>query len=221
MDSDIQIYCNHMAQIRDRINVVQTIMVSRIHIGLPSQPPLKDQTAELICVQFRKILEGIAFSSLAANKEEYSEVHANFSKHWRAKNMLAVMDQVNPDFFPIPMPPPVETSPGNYYFGEPLTDGVFTRDDFSFLYKCASEVLHSHNPYREGDQIINMKRTVQEWVARLQKLLAVHRTHLLNGGVWVVQIPGEGKVKTVCGMPYVADVATGASEHSGRSVTKK
>jgi hypothetical protein len=209
MDSDIQIYCNHMAQVRDRINVVQTIMAGRIHIGVTGQHPLPDQTAELICVQFRKILEGVAFSSLSASREAYSEVHANFSKHWRSKDMLAVLDKVNPNFFPIPMPPPVETSPGNYHFGEPLTAGVFTRDDFSFLYKCASEVLHSHNPYREGDQTINMKLTVQEWVARLQKLLAVHRTHLLNGGVWVVQIPGEGKVKTVCGVPYFGDDANG------------
>jgi len=201
MPSDIQIYCNSMAQIRDRVNVVQTIMSSGIHVGLPGKPPLQDQTAELIFVQFRKVLEGIAFASLSANKEKYSEVHANFSKHWRAKDMLAVMDTVNPGFFPVPMAEPVQTSPGNYYFGEPLVDGVFTREDFIFLYKCSSEALHTHNPYREGDPTINIRHTVQEWVLRLQKLLAWHRTHLLNGEIWVVQIPGEGNVRTVAAIP--------------------
>src|SRR2546426_6768904 len=39
----------------------------------------------------------------------------------------------------------------------------------------------------------NIRYTVQEWVARLQQLLGCHRTHLLNGEIWVVQIPGEGK----------------------------
>jgi|SRR5579871_99144 len=185
MPSDIQIYCDSMAQIRDRINVVQTIMSSGIHIGVPGQPALKDQTAELIFIQFRKVLEGIAFASLSANKEKYSEVYANFSKHWRAKDMLAVMDTVNPDFYPVPMLPPVETSPGNYYFRGSLADGFFTREDFIFLYKCSSEALHTHNPYREGDPTINIKYTVQEWVARLQKLLGWHRTHLLDGDVWV------------------------------------
>jgi hypothetical protein len=201
MPSDIQIYCDTMAQIRDRINVVQTIMSSAIHIGVPGQPALKDQTAELIFVQFRKVLEGIAFASLSANKDKYSEVHANFSKHWRAKEMLAVMDTVNPGFYPIPLPPPVQTSPGNYYFGEPVADGFFTREDFIFLYKCSSEALHTHNPYREDDQTINIKYTVQEWVARLQKLLGWHRTHLLNNDVWVVQIPSAGKVRTVACVP--------------------
>ena len=201
MPSDVQIYCDSMAQIRDRINVVQTIMSSGIHVGLPGKPPLQDQTVELIFVQFRKVLEGIAFASLSANKEKYAEVHANFSKHWRAMDMLEVMDTVNPGFFPVPMPAPVQTSPGHYSFGEPLMDGVFTREDFVFLYKCSSEALHTHNQYREGDPTINIKDTVQEWVVRLQKLLAWHRTHLVNGEVWVVQIPREGNVRTVAAIP--------------------
>ena len=201
MPRDIQIYCDNMAQIRDRINVVQTIISSGIHIGVPGQPALKDQTAELIFIQFRKVLEGIAFASLSANKEKYSEVHANFAKHWRAKDMLAVLDAENPDFYPVPMTPPVQTLAGNYDFGEPLADEFFTREDFVFLYKCSSEALHTRNPYREGDPTINIRYTVQEWVARLQRLLGRHRTHLLNGEVWIVEIPEEGMVRTVAAVP--------------------
>lgn len=201
MPSEIEIYCSSMAQIRDHINVVQMIMSSGIHVGLPGKSALQDQTAELIFVQFRKVLEGLAFASLSANREKYSEVHANFSKHWRAKDMLAVMDTANPEFYPVPMSPPLETAPGKYYFGEPPVDGFFTREDFIFLYKCSSEALHTHNPYREGDPTINIKYTVQEWVARLQKLLAWHRTHLLNGEIWVVHIPGEGNVRAVQAVP--------------------
>ena len=193
--SDIQIYCDCMAQIRDRINVVQTIMSSVIHIGLPGKPHLQDQTAELIFVQFRKVLEGIAFATLSANKEKYSEVHANFSKHWRAKDMLKVLDGVNPNFFPVPRGAPITVSPGNHHFGEPLAHGFLTRADFEFLYKCSSEALHTHNPYREGDQTIYTKYTVSQWVDRVQKLLSWHDTELLNGDRWVVNIPGDGPVQ--------------------------
>ena len=49
MASDVQIYCDCMARIRDRINVVQTIMSGGIKIGLA------DQTAELIFVQFAPV----------------------------------------------------------------------------------------------------------------------------------------------------------------------
>jgi len=44
---------------------------------------------ELIFVQFRKILELIAFSTLTANREKYSIAHANFSLHWKAKSISA------------------------------------------------------------------------------------------------------------------------------------
>jgi hypothetical protein len=99
--SNAKTYC--MARIRHRINIIQTIISAGINIGNA------DQTAELIFVQFRKTLEEIAFASLSANKEKYSEVYTNFSKPWRTKNMLAVMNKVNPNFYPVPPPAPVET----------------------------------------------------------------------------------------------------------------
>ncbi len=197
MATDVQIYCDCMARIRHRINVVQTIMSGGIKIGHA------DQTAELIFIQFRKTLEEIAFASLSANKEKYAEVHANFSKHWRAKEMLAVMDTVNPNFYPVPLPAPIETAPGHKHFGEPLTDGFVTRDDFAFLYKCSSEALHTRNPYKEGDPTINIKYTVQEWVVRFQRLLSWHCATLLNGDRWVVNIPCEGNVHVYPATPTV------------------
>lgn len=188
METDIQSYCDCMARLRHRINIVQKIMSGGIQIGHA------DQIAELIFVQFRKMLEEIAFASLSANKEKYAEAHANFSKHWRAQDMLAVMDAVNPNFYRVPLPAPVEAGLGRKHFGEPLTDGFVTRDDFVFLYKCSSEALHTHNPYREGDPTINIKYTVQQWVARFQRLLSWHGATLLNGDRWIVNIPCEGSV---------------------------
>jgi len=191
VSTDIEIYCNCMARIRDRINVVQTIISS------PFILERHDPTAELIFVQFRKVLEEIAFAALSANRQKYSEVHANFSKHWRAKDMLAVLDNVNPGFFPIALAPPVLVSagpPAQHHF-EPLTDGFLTRDDFVFLYKCSSEALHTHNPYREGDQTIRIRYTVQEWVARFQRLLSWHSVTLFNGDAWVTNVPSEGHVR--------------------------
>jgi hypothetical protein len=195
--TDAQIYCDCMARIRDRINIVREIMCGGIKIGHA------DQSAELIFVQFRKTLEEIAFASLSANKAKYSEVHANFSKHWRAKDMLAVMDTVNPNFYPVPLPVPVEIAPGRKHFGEPLADGFVTRDDFVFLYKCSSEALHTRNPYRSGDPTINIKYTVQEWVTRFQKLLSWHGATLLNGDRWIANIPVEGSVHVYPASPTV------------------
>jgi hypothetical protein len=188
MPSDIQIYCGCMARIRDRLNIVRMILAGEIEIGLA------EQTAELIFVQFRKSLEGIAFSTLAASEEKYSEVYANFSRHWRAAEMLSVLDNVNPNFYPVPLPDPVETLPGAKFFGRPLAEGFLTRDDFVCLYQSATEVLHTHNPYREGEQTLNTKFTIEEWAARLERLLAWHRIELLNGDEWFVNVPARGRV---------------------------
>ena len=188
MATDIQIYCDCMARIRQRINIVHTILSGGIKIGHA------DQIAELIFVQFRKTLEEIAFASLSANKEKYSEVHANFSKHWRAKAMLTVMDTLNPNFYPVPLPPLIEISPGHHNFGEPLADGFLTREEFVFLYQCSSEVLHTRNPYSEAPSTISTRYTVQEWVSRIQRLLSWHYVTLLNRGIWVVKIPSEGNI---------------------------
>jgi hypothetical protein len=194
--TDPQVYCDSMVRIRHRINVVQTIMSGGAKIGHG------DQTAELIFVQFRKTLEEIAFATLPANKEKYAEVHANFSKHWRAKDMLVVMDKVNPNFYPVPLQAPIEIAPGQKHF-EPLTDGFVTRDDFVLLYDCSSEALHTRNPYKEGDPTINIKYTVQEWIARFQRLLSWHYATLLNGDVWVVNIPCEGDVHVYPATPML------------------
>jgi len=189
MATDIQIYWDCMARIRDRINVLDKIVSGGITI------PYQDQMAELIFVQFRKSLEEIAFATLSANRQKYSEVHANFSKHWRAKDMLEVVDKINPNFYPVPLPPPVEASPGHHHFGDPLAEGFITREDFVLLYNCSSEALHTRNPYKEGDATIRIKYTVQEWVERFRRLLLWHSTELLSGDRWIVHVPAEGKVR--------------------------
>ena len=194
MPTDIDIYCNCMERVRFRINFVQTVLSGQIKIGSD------DQTLELIFVQFRKSLEEIAFASLSANKEKYSEVYENFSQHWNAKRMIEALHKLNPNFYPVPSSPLVQTGPGKYRFGPQLTDGFLTKDDFVFLYNCSSAVLHTRNPYREGNQTIDVKHSVEEWVNKIQKLLSCHLVVLLNGQIWIVNVPGQGRVEA-----YAAD----------------
>ena len=199
MKSDIQLYCDAMAEIRDRINVVSTILCDRIHIGLPGQPPLQDQRTELVFVQLRKVLEGIAFASLSANREEYAEVRERFSADWNATRILDCVKRVNPNFWPVPIGEPIETERGLFHFREAPLDGVFTRDDFERLYTCCAEVLHLPNPYKGGSATVPTANTIENWVRRIQRLLGRHRVGLLSGDVWVVEVPGDGPVRVLLG----------------------
>jgi hypothetical protein len=200
--SNIDIYCENMAVVRNRINKVQTMIGGQMGTGD------LDMDTELIFLQFRKVIEGIVYALLSANKAEYSAQHAKFADHWRAKDMLAEMEAINPRFFPIPLLPPVARSSGIKHF-EAVRDGFLTRDEMVFLYDGSSGVLHARNPYSTKPQMIDVKYDVQEWVRRFQKLLSVHVVLLVNGDAWLTEIPGTGPVRShFCpAMPFAQGVA--------------
>jgi hypothetical protein len=193
VQTDIQIYTNSMARIRERIDFIADMNTNKIEVGSTAFK------AELMFVQFRKILEEIAFSTLAANRDEYEKLHANFAVHWKAKAILKELRALNPDFYPVPHKPPVKTG-GKTFFGS-VQDGFMTPDEFVTLYQASSEVIHTRNPYKGGDPTIRAKYTVAEWIKRIQKLLTWHRAQLINGSVWVVNIPPTGHVNVWAGAP--------------------
>jgi hypothetical protein len=93
-------YCDLMEDLKARVGLVRRFTLGEIKID-------SNQFAyECVSVQLRKILELIAFSSLCANKEKYSEAYADFSKHWRAKALLQALERLHPEFYPTPMKPP-------------------------------------------------------------------------------------------------------------------
>jgi hypothetical protein len=120
-------YCNCMAQIRQRISLIQRVLDRTT----PTGEEVFD--IEIIFVQFRKILELIAFSTLTANKEKYSIAHANFALHWNAKSMLSAVEKLNPDFYPVPHGLP-EILPTGVKNITGLAEGFLTKKDFELLY---------------------------------------------------------------------------------------
>jgi hypothetical protein len=187
MSDDNVIYANCIARIRNRLNVVDDVLSGRMTIMN------QDVLAEVIFVQFRKSLEEIAFASLSANKDVYSVVHAKFSLHWRANDMLSELEKVNPGFYPVAAEAPRTTQPGFKHVSR-LDDGFMTRDEFAKLYKNSSEVLHTRNPYKEGDPTINIGYTVQEWAARFRNLLRWHFMTLVSGNVILCNMPDQGLI---------------------------
>lgn len=188
MSGDAQIYCNCMARIRRRLNAIDDVLAGRINTN-----DNKDVMAEVIFIQFRKSLEELAFASLSANKDVYSAVHAKFAAHWRANDMLNELEKVNPAFYPVAVQPPKETASRFKHF-DLLPDGFMTREEFARLYKYSSEVLHTRNPYKEGDSTINIGHTVQEWVARIRNLIRWHFVTLVSGDVLLAHTPDNGSV---------------------------
>lgn len=151
---------------------------------------------ELICVQFRKVLELIAYSSLTANKERYPAAHMNFGQHWRAKDMLSDLRRINPRFYPIPLEA-TRADASEIRRLVPRTDGFLTEDDFAVLYDTASDVLHMRNPFSTKQPDIQREYPVEEWVSRIQKLVEWHVVHLVNRTKWIAKVPHRGDVEFV------------------------
>lgn len=187
MPSDIQIYCDYMVEVRTRIAIIQAVLEGRTGTGI------EGCNNELIFLQFRKILEVIAFASLAANKQKYSQVHANFAKHWKPEKMLAELEKINANFYPTPLEA-MQALPNGVKHFPLMVDGFMTKNEFVSLYNVCSDVMHKQNPYSERDPTIYTIYGAPKWVERIQKLLACHSVQLENGYVWVVTIPNEGSV---------------------------
>ena len=200
MKDDKQLYIDVMEEARVRVNFVKSLPARNASTGFQ----FIDQ--ELVFLQLRKILELVAFASLTANREKYAAARKRFATFWRAKDMLRDLEKINPDFYPLPIKPPHLQADGTKHCA--AVDGFLTKDDFVSLYDVAGDFLHVRNPFSTEDPVIKMRYNVRQWLERIQALLALHIMRLVDGKVWVVQIPDQGPVKMWLAEPR-AEEATG------------
>src|SRR5260370_12202469 len=134
-NSDLVTYCNCMEEVRHRVGVICAVQSGQVSTGYPVFD------AETIFVQFRKTLELIAFASLTANKAEYSAQFAKFSTHWNAERMLRDLEKVNPEFYPVSLQLPEQTSDGVKHV-QLIPDVFLTKHEFVSLYDTCAKLSH-------------------------------------------------------------------------------
>jgi hypothetical protein len=188
MKTDIEIYTDYVAEARMRLDVIQSFIGKRVTTGVQACD------IEFVFLQFRRILELIAFASLAANKDAYSAVRQKFAEEWRAKRILDELEKVNPKFYPAPHDLPQETAPGVKHFPHPSGE-YMSKEDFVALYDAASDLMHTRNPFTAKDPNVQITYPVQTWVSRIQRLLWWHVVRLVSGDVWIVNVPLVGNVQ--------------------------
>lgn len=187
MSDDTKLYINCMEEVRFRLNFVRDLPARNGTTGYQ----VIDQ--ELVFLQLRKMLELIAFASLTANKAKYNAAYRKLTTVWNAKEMLRNLERINPEFYPLPVQPPQLQADGTKHFG--AVDDFLTKDDFISLYDVASTFLHVGNPFGNADPVIKMRYNVKQWLERIQALLKLHVVRLVDGNLWIVEIPVQGPVK--------------------------
>jgi hypothetical protein len=187
-------YCNCMEEVRHRVGLVRSLLTHSVSTGYPAFD------TEMVFLQFRKILELVAFASLTANKDVYSAAYEKFATHWNAERMLRDLEKVNADFYPLALEPFTITPDGVKHFPR-AADGFLTKEEFVTLYGTCAKLLHARNPFSSEDPVIPISCGAEQWISRIQKLLSLHVIALVNRDRWVIFIPKDGEIQGCSASP--------------------
>lgn len=192
MKNDIQKYVSCMEEIKRRIAVISDFISRKSTTGYIMTD------AEFMYLQFRKVFELIALSSLSANMEKYEEISDKFHKEWAAEKIIEHLERINPDFYPIPTKQVVYDNEGKFKKVELIEKGFLTKKEFpEVLDKCRG-FLHAVNPYKnkmpaDPEVLWNM---FEGWGKKIKILLNYHYAQLVDGKepLWVImQATTDGK----------------------------
>jgi hypothetical protein len=154
-------------------------------------------------LQFRKALEATAYASISPNKEEYRALRLkakggqDFSKDFKATAIFQNLEEINKDFYPVPLTPAIRQDDASWKFGR-KENAFLTKKKFSRTYDRLGKFLHADNPWDKDKQRQNIAKDIKSTIPLLRNLLQLHavfiRTQRYNG-VWVVEVPEQGSLK--------------------------
>lgn len=148
---------------------------------------------ELVALQFRKIIELIALSSLVANKKEYAAQRVKFKEDWNARLIFQDLERINPKFYPSPSKQVEKTnSEGIKYFHfDPIEAGFLTKKEAIKIYEKCGGVLHAENPFKELKDIKQLQKQFPFWIKKIITLLNHHSIILTDGHMVVGLMQGK------------------------------
>ena len=148
---------------------------------------------ELIALQFRKIVELIALSSLVANKKEYSAQRTKFKDDWNARLIFQDLERINPEFYPKPSRQieKSNTEGARYFDFEPIEAGYLTKKEAIKIYEKCGGVLHAENPFKESKDITQLQKQFPFWIKKIITLLNHHSIILVDKNMVVGLMKGK------------------------------
>lgn len=192
--TDITKYKDNLLEIKKRTEIIVR------HLNGVGDTKFLITEVEFLSLQFRKVLELIALSSLIANKEIYSKHHDKFAKHYNARLIFQDLQRVNPSFYPIPTKQKNKVYEGQRIVElENVKDGFLTKDEFLLLYEKCGGMLHAENPYGNKKNYQSFYDEFPNWLSKIVKLLSHHNILLVDGKTMIVGLMHEEKD----GQPYV------------------
>lgn len=182
------VYAKCMDQIVDRVGLLIEILDNGKTTGNESFD------YEIAALNFRKILELIAYASLAGHHEAYLDEHKNASQHYRAKAILDTIEKINPAFYPVPVT--LNQGKGTKekpHHMEHIKEGFLTREEFIQLYDKCSEIVHVKNILLD-DPSVDFLHPPKTWLKKITNLLDRHTVQLVDSNEsWFVTMKGPNQ----------------------------
>jgi len=163
-----------MVEIKRRIEVISSLIRKEVIVKFHATH------VETMVLQLRMILELIALSSLAANREIFKNNRKKFEDHWRVSKIIKDVEGLNRNFYPMPIVQ-IDTpdGPAEQEFIV-RTEGFLTKDELVEVHGRCGDVLHAANPYDKKPNYIKFEQDIPTWVTKIMTLLANHKIQLLD-----------------------------------------
>lgn len=113
----------------------------------------EDYDNEFMWLQLRKVVELVAFSAIAADKERYAALrlqqhaNSNYQNDWRAEKILGHLSSINPKFLPQALGRMKVQHDGTKHFEGLALAQQATLERLVSIHQTAGEYLHSGNPF--------------------------------------------------------------------------
>ena len=188
---DAKKYCSLMAQVKARSRLLKEVGESRVALF-----PLAARV-EFVYLQFRKIIELIAMSSLVANAQTLSQFQSKLQKYWNAKELLKDMHTINPDFYPRPIIQQPSGVPGIRMRWLARSDDYLTKDRLMTLYDKCGSILHARNPFATEQDFSKLETAGPDWYLRIVNLLNSHTIRLVGDDhLYLIQMGANDALPT-------------------------
>jgi len=181
-------YISLMHEIKRRHYTINAVALS------PDKLMYKAVVIDHCYLQFRKILELIAFATLSAAPKELP----NPASEYHAVKVLRLIERRHGNVYPRPVDQ-IRLDEESHRFDE-VTDHL-TRDEFEQLYNFCGDVLHTRNPFRKPKSLDAAWEGIPKWVHKIRRLLQAH-------------------IPTIVGDPHMYLVQMGKEEAAAPTITK-
>lgn len=201
---DVHPYVHLMQEARERLASIAQLL---------NADDLSDWARlESVCLQVRKLLELVMFSSLVANQDLWEQSQKELRSSQNMTKKFKELKRLHSNFYPTPVDL-------NQWTGqEPAlrTDDFLREDDFIRVYGSLGDILHADNPLGKPGDYSDFMDRAPDLIESIQNLMECHKVHFydhpdefylvkmfgdLDGDVTFIRFSTNAEGETLCAWP--------------------